>query len=71
MLEGCIYFAELNHRGAWTVYGSEGIKQYYGYTKAEALARYRGSCRTITNRSNRGNTLLTADKRKEQQENDT
>lgn len=35
-----IFFTEKNHRGAWVVYGFGGIKQYYGYTKAEAEEKY-------------------------------
>lgn len=44
-----IFFAERNHRGAWVVYGSEGVKQYYGYTKARALELYRASGRSYVN----------------------
>ena len=36
-----IYFSEKNRRGAWVVYGVNGVKQYYGYTKKEAERRYR------------------------------
>ena len=36
-----IYFSERNIRGAWVVYGVNGVKQYYGYTKKEAERRYR------------------------------
>lgn len=43
-----IYFSEKNIRGAWVVYGALGIKQYYGYTKAEAERMYKDECsRTI------------------------
>lgn len=37
----CVYFAERNIHGAWVVYGGLGIRQYYGYTKKEALRRYK------------------------------
>lgn len=37
---GIIFFIERNIRGAWVVYGKEGIKQYYGYTKEQARFLY-------------------------------
>ena len=43
-----IYLVEKNIRGAWVVYGSEGVKQYYGYTKAQAIRLYKESAKTIT-----------------------
>lgn len=42
-----IFFAEKNIRGAWVVYGSEGVKHYYGYSKAEAMKLYEKQARTI------------------------
>lgn len=36
-----IFFSEKNVHGAWVVYGINGVKQYYGYTKKEAERRYR------------------------------
>lgn len=36
-----IFFSEKNVHGAWVVYGINGVKQYYGYTKKEAENRYR------------------------------
>lgn len=42
-----VYSAEKNIRGAWVVYGVEGVKQYYGYSKAEAIRLYKESCRII------------------------
>ena len=43
-----IYFSEKNIHGAWVVYGALGIRQYYGYTKAESERRYKEECnRTI------------------------
>ena len=42
-----IQFVERNARGAWVVYGADGIKQYYGYTKAEAIRRYKYDSKTI------------------------
>lgn len=41
--QNTVYFAERNERGAWVVYGAYGVKQYYGYTKAQALRLYRQS----------------------------
>ena len=45
-----IFFIERNIRGAWVVYGSEGIKQYYGYTKQQAKNMYQQSGKTFVNR---------------------
>lgn len=42
-----IQFVERNARGAWVVYGADGIKQYYGYIKAEAIRRYKEDSKTI------------------------
>lgn len=36
-----IGLVERNIRGAWVVWGSLGIRQYYYYTKAEAVRRYK------------------------------
>lgn len=38
---GVIHFIERNVHGAWVIYGIMGIRQYYGYTKAQALEKYR------------------------------
>ena len=45
-----IDFAEVNIHGAVVVYGSEGIKHYYGYTMAEAKRKYRNDTRIFQNR---------------------
>ena len=45
MIISCIYFAEKNVRGAWVIYGDLGVRQYYGYTKRQAVERYRNDCR--------------------------
>lgn len=47
MSRGCIFFIEKNVRGAWVIYGAAGIMQYYGYTKAQATAKYRAECDKI------------------------
>lgn len=45
---GCkIFFTERNIHGAWVVYGSDGIKQYYGYTKRQAIERYQKDATSI------------------------
>ena len=46
-----IYFSEKNIHGAWVVYGIDGVKQYYGYTKKEAEERYRKEAKIITNKT--------------------
>ena len=45
---GIIFFIERNIRGAWVIYGLEGIK-YYGYTKEQARQKYLDEARTIIN----------------------
>lgn len=42
---GYIFFIERNIRGAWVIYGRIGVKQYYDYTKAEAIAKYKDECK--------------------------
>ncbi len=44
MSVGNVHFVEKNVRGAWVVYGALGVRQYYGYTKEEALKRYNDEC---------------------------
>lgn len=48
-MKGIVWFVERNIRGAWVVYGIDGIKQYYGYSKAEAVRRYKADCRVVIN----------------------
>ena len=48
-----IFFIERNIRGAWVVYGNEGIKQYYGYTKQQAKEMYQNDNRTFVNEKRR------------------
>ena len=50
MAKAQIYFIEKNAHGAYVIYGDEGVKQYYGYTKREATKLYRESGKTITNK---------------------
>lgn len=42
---GNIFCIERNIRGAWVIYGKVGIRQYDGYTKAEAVKRYKDECK--------------------------
>lgn len=48
-----IYLIERNIRGAWVIYGSIGIRQYYDYTKKEAKQKYldeiKEKCKEIKN----------------------
>lgn len=44
-----IYFMERNIHGAWVVYGIDGIKQYYYYTKKEAKKKYLEDCTVFVN----------------------
>lgn len=48
-VKGIVWFVERNIRGAWVVYGIDGIKQYYGYSKAAAVRRYKADCRVVVN----------------------
>ena len=49
-VKSVVFFVERNHRGAWVVYGEAGVKQYYGYTKKQAVQLYKASYTIITNR---------------------
>ena len=42
---GVIYFVEKNVRGAWVIYGQIGVKKYDGYTKQEAIKKYKEECK--------------------------
>lgn len=42
---GDIYFTEKNAYGAWVIYGAIGVRQYYFYTKKQAMKRYREECK--------------------------
>lgn len=50
--KGTIFFMEKNIHGAWVVYGVFGVKQCYGYTKAQAKKIYLESDRIFTNQKN-------------------
>lgn len=47
MLRGIVWTVHKNIHGAWVVYGVDGIKQYYGYTKKQAIEKYKADCKTI------------------------
>ena len=47
--DGAIFLVEKNERGAWVIYGTEGVRQYVGYTKAAAMEEYRKSYREVYN----------------------
>lgn len=53
-MSGLVFFVERNIRGAWVVYGLCGIKQYYGYTRKEAIERYKADCDILVNQKRRG-----------------
>ena len=50
-MRSCISFVEKNIRGAWVVWGDIGIRQYYYYTKKEAIRKYKEEAKNtvITN----------------------
>ena len=39
-----IFFVVQNVHGAWVIYGANNVKQYYGYTKQEAINKYNEEC---------------------------
>lgn len=39
-----IDFVERNIHGAWVIYGIAGIRQYYYYTKKDAIKKYKDYC---------------------------
>lgn len=43
-----VFIVEKNFRGAWVIYGAIGVRQYYGFTKAQAVKRYREKVKEIT-----------------------
>ena len=45
-----VFFIDKNIHGAFVVYGSEGVKQYYGCTKAQVQEKYRQEGKTFINR---------------------
>ena len=45
-----VFFIDRNVHGAYSIYGSEGVKHYYGYTKQQAKEMYRESGKTFVNR---------------------
>ena len=44
---GIIYFVERNVHGAWVIYGGNGVKQYYGYTRREAENKYKAEAKRV------------------------
>ena len=46
-MKGNIFLIEKNVRGAWVIYGAIGVKQYYGYTKAQAKQKYIDECQKV------------------------
>lgn len=40
-----VFAVEKNIRGAWVIYGALGVRQYYGHTKLQSIAKYRQECR--------------------------
>lgn len=44
-MKGIIQFIERNIRGMLVMYGINGIQQFYGYTKAQAMTKYLENCK--------------------------
>ena len=47
-MRSCIHLVERNIRGAWVIYGLLGVRQYYYYTKREAMRLYREEFQNTT-----------------------
>ena len=43
-MTGYILAVERNVHGAWVIYGALGVKQYYYYTKQQAIDLYKAEC---------------------------
>ena len=43
-MKNAIHFVDKNIHGAWVIYGILGIRQYYGYSKKEAIRLYKNEC---------------------------
>lgn len=43
-MDKIVFMVEKNIHGAWVIYGVLGVRQYYGYTKSEAIKKYREEC---------------------------
>lgn len=48
---GVVFFVERNMHGSRVVYGVDGVKQYYGLSKAEAVQRYKENCNVFINQN--------------------
>lgn len=55
-MDGAIFLVEKNLRGAWVIYGTEGVKQYYDCTKAEAIKKYQQEYREFYAKKERSKT---------------
>ena len=53
-MKGNVFLVEKNIRGAWVVYGAIGVKQYYGYSKSEAVRRYEEECKKTNFENKKG-----------------
>lgn len=49
-----VFFVQRNIRGAWAIYGALGVRQYYGYTKEQAIKKYREECRNTLFEAKKG-----------------
>lgn len=50
---GLIFAVDRNVHGAWVIYGTEGVKQFYGYTNAEAINEYKKTYKEVYNHADR------------------
>lgn len=44
-MTGLIFYVEKNIHGEWVICGQIGIRKYIGYSKTEAIKRYKDECR--------------------------
>lgn len=47
MFKSPVWAVEKNVRGAWVIYGDIGLRQYYFYTKRQAIEKYKAECKRL------------------------
>lgn len=40
-----VWFIDKTFQGAWAIHGQIGYRQYMGYSKSEAIRKYKQECR--------------------------
>lgn len=60
IIDDDIWLVEKNIRGAWVIYGVIGIKQYYYYTKKDAICKYKQEIKESLFRQTSANSARTS-----------